>query len=112
MKKPVVIWDKMVHLFEYAILAMLMFRAWLGFTRWSSDKMGKAILIIIIFTSLYGASDELHQKFVPGRSAEFNDWLMDTLGAILFLTPFLLPSVKNRIIIYKKQASDNKQPEK
>jgi VanZ family protein len=36
----------------------------------------------LIFTSLYGASDEFHQYFVPGRDCEFFDWVGDTTGAI------------------------------
>jgi VanZ family protein len=32
--------------------------------------------------SLYGASDEIHQGFVPGRSPEVWDWVADTLGSI------------------------------
>ncbi|MFI5144557.1 MAG: VanZ family protein, partial [Ignavibacteria bacterium] len=33
--------------------------------------------------SLYGASDEFHQYFIPGRDCEFFDWVGDTVGAIL-----------------------------
>jgi VanZ family protein len=29
---------------------------------------------------LYGASDEFHQHFVPGRSVDFYDWVADALG--------------------------------
>jgi VanZ family protein len=38
----------------------------------------------------YGASDELHQHFVPGRSVEFGDWVADSLGvcAGVFLQRF------------------------
>lgn len=32
---------------------------------------------------LYGASDELHQSFVPARSAEWHDVLVDAIGVIL-----------------------------
>jgi VanZ family protein len=32
---------------------------------------------------LYGASDELHQMFVPGRTAAFDDLLADTIGALV-----------------------------
>lgn len=34
----------------------------------------------IIVASLYGAFDELHQMFIPGRNAELLDWLADFLG--------------------------------
>lgn len=29
----------------------------------------------------YGATDEIHQRFVPGRDASWGDWLADTAGA-------------------------------
>ena len=31
--------------------------------------------------SLFGASDEFHQSFVPGRDTDVFDWVADTLGA-------------------------------
>jgi VanZ family protein len=34
-----------------------------------------------VVTSAFGASDEWHQSFVPGRSAEVADWVADTAGA-------------------------------
>ena len=42
-------------------------------------------LIAFVFSSLYAASDEYHQKFVTGRSCEFRDWLIDTGGVVLGL---------------------------
>jgi VanZ family protein len=29
----------------------------------------------------YGATDEWHQRFVPGRSADVEDWYADAIGA-------------------------------
>lgn len=36
-----------------------------------------------LIASLYGVSDELHQIFVPGRSCDPMDWLVDTLAALI-----------------------------
>lgn len=36
-----------------------------------------------IITILYGASDEIHQYYVPNRSAEVLDWMADIIGAII-----------------------------
>lgn len=33
--------------------------------------------------SLYGVSDEIHQRFVPGRSGEWRDMLIDSAGVLL-----------------------------
>jgi VanZ family protein len=34
-----------------------------------------------LIATFYGLLDEFHQSFIPGRSAEFLDWLADSLGA-------------------------------
>ncbi|MCB9247515.1 MAG: VanZ family protein [Ignavibacteriales bacterium] len=36
-----------------------------------------------IICTAYGLIDEIHQIFVPNRSAEFLDWVADLSGAIL-----------------------------
>jgi len=38
-----------------------------------------------VLLSAWAALDELHQLFIPDRSAEVGDWLSDTLGASLGL---------------------------
>ncbi len=63
--------DKLAHGGVFAVLAMLATRA--------SDRW----LFALIAASLYGISDELHQRAVPGRTADLFDWLADTLGAAL-----------------------------
>ena len=35
--------------------------------------------------SLYAITDEVHQRFVPGRSCQATDWAIDTAGAALGL---------------------------
>ena len=37
----------------------------------------------LLICSLYAATDELHQYFVPGRSCRWQDWLIDTTGILL-----------------------------
>jgi VanZ family protein len=37
--------------------------------------------VAIAITATYAATDEIHQMFVPGRSAEVADLIFDTLGA-------------------------------
>jgi len=42
-----------------------------------------AVLFSVIIVSLYGATDEFHQYFVPNRDCEFWDWLADFGGAVI-----------------------------
>ena len=73
--------DKLLHAAAYALLGFLFFRA---LAAGRHDKSRNILLIIsILFTSLYGISDEIHQSFVPGRSAEVADVLADLAGGIL-----------------------------
>jgi VanZ family protein len=36
-----------------------------------------------LVASFYGATDEIHQFYVPGRTMEVYDWIADTLGGLL-----------------------------
>ncbi len=72
--------DKFAHLAEYAILGALLARALLGAGRWRPTQ---ALAAAIVAGALFGASDELHQLFVPGRFAEVLDFLVDALGVAL-----------------------------
>ena len=69
--------DKLVHFAAYGLLATLICRQWPG---WRGA--GWALLL----ASAYGASDEWHQSFVPGRSSDVFDWVADTAGAALGVT--------------------------
>ena len=72
--------DKLLHAGVYAVLGLLMFRAF----RAMPERFSTAGLaaMSIIFTVLYGASDEVHQYFVPSRHAEFMDFAADAVGGI------------------------------
>jgi VanZ family protein len=38
--------------------------------------------VAALLTSLFGATDEIHQYFTPGRSSTISDWLADTVGGV------------------------------
>lgn len=42
-----------------------------------------SIISSCIICSLYGVLDEIHQLFVPTRTCDFNDWIVDTIAACL-----------------------------
>lgn len=71
--------DKPAHFFVYSILGILLLRA-MGATLVNTSQ-GIVILCSILLVALYGATDELHQYFVPERSADIYDFLADTTGA-------------------------------
>jgi VanZ family protein len=45
------------------------------------EQKKRAVTVTFIFCVLLAILDEIHQIFVPGRSAEVRDVLIDTLGA-------------------------------
>jgi VanZ family protein len=76
---PAGISDKPTHSLAYMGLAVVMIRALTGglparITR-TTAMWG------VLLTIAYGVSDELHQTFVPGRSAELLDLCADAIGA-------------------------------
>jgi len=70
--------DKALHFIVYAILAVLLARQISEvFGRW------RAAILALALTAAFGAVDEWHQRFVPGRASELADWKADALGAVL-----------------------------
>lgn len=63
------------HIFEYLVLLLLFNRSF----------KNKKTLLSFILTFLYAISDEVHQIFVPLRSASPIDVLVDCIGIILGL---------------------------
>lgn len=67
------------HFTEYAILASLL---WLALR--SSPRFARhATALAFGLAALYALFDELHQSFVPGRTPDARDWLVDLAGAAL-----------------------------
>jgi VanZ family protein len=73
---------KGAHVTEYAILAMLLWRACVGRMAAASESWPwKTALLILLFACLYAAGDEFHQLFVPNREGRPMDVFIDTSGA-------------------------------
>ena len=72
---------KLAHVSEFAILFILSLRAMAR-----SLPVAKTALSLdfyaFVLSFLYASSDEWHQSFVPGRSAKFEDVLVDMTGVI------------------------------
>ncbi|MDE3218292.1 MAG: VanZ family protein [Nitrospirota bacterium] len=73
--------DKVLHAVEYGILSLLCYRA---FRRAAGPAVARqAVVLAILTASVYGLTDEVHQAFVPLREATWQDWLADTIGAVI-----------------------------
>lgn len=76
-----ILWGmKAVHLVEYAILCLLWLWGLARATRWPFRRVA---LLAVLLTFLWGVSDELHQSFVPGRTARVTDAATNLVAALL-----------------------------
>ena len=78
------------HFIAYFILAGLLWWA-IGSYRLSIS------FIVVLLCLLYGITDEFHQSFVEGRTADLKDIINDTIGATLAMMFVRLPFIKNRL---------------
>jgi len=87
---------KAAHVTEYAILAWLLLRALRASNGLTSDHRWNRKLALWAWglATLYAMSDELHQRFVPGRTGQWEDVAIDSAGAALGL--FLVWAVASR----------------
>ena len=82
---------KCAHLSEYAVLGALMTLTAASWRREGEETMrtgetpGGTVRILPVLAAgfLYAVSDEIHQIFVPGRSGEPRDVLIDTSGVLI-----------------------------
>ncbi len=84
---------KTAHFSAYALLGILFFYA---YSR-HSDKMKLTVPAAWASASVYAATDEIHQYFVPGRSCELRDVFIDSAGAAVGLALAVLC-----VLIYRK----------
>src|SRR5574337_227658 len=71
--------DKLIHFGVFGLLCLMI--CWTLSSATIGSKWIYKIILAVGITSLYGASDEIHQIFTPHRSVEIFDWLADTAGA-------------------------------
>jgi VanZ family protein len=68
------------HFVEFFVLVWLLHRA---FTRLTALSPLSSVACAVASASGYGLLDEIHQRFVPGRSASPVDWGIDVLASAL-----------------------------
>lgn len=94
---------KAAHMGAYFILAGLLLwalRAWL-------DSPGRRAGAALLLTGLLAGLDEFHQTFVPGRSGQVRDVLIDLTGAGLMLLLWAL----GRRLLARRRAKKVPAPE-
>ena len=72
---------KTAHFIEYALLGFLLARAY--FKNFKKTQDFRMVLFSVLTATAYSITDEIHQAFVPGRSCEFRDICIDSIGATL-----------------------------
>jgi VanZ family protein len=90
--------DKINHFIAYFILAILV-NLTLIYQRKSRLLFERASIATVVICLFYGALDEVHQMFIPGRSAETLDWFADAFGAAaaVLLIYFLINKLRYRL---------------
>jgi len=68
---------KSAHIFSFCTLSILLFMSIY------ENNINKSAIISFLYTFLYACSDEFHQLFIPGRSGEFRDVMIDSMGGII-----------------------------
>ncbi|MBN4074890.1 MAG: VanZ family protein [Alkaliphilus sp.] len=73
---------KNAHFFAYLVLALLVMNA-------VRRTGGNDIKLTLLICVLYAISDEMHQIFIPGRSAQLSDVLIDSVGVVVGIVMYL-----------------------
>lgn len=69
--------DKIIHFVEYCILSLFVYNAF----KQHKFLNEKIIYYTIMFSFIYGITDEIHQSFVLFREFSFYDLFADFLGS-------------------------------
>lgn len=98
--------DKVIHMGIFGLLTALCYISLIHLNK--ENFLTKSPLSwSVIFGILYGASDEIHQYFVPNRSSEVQDWIADVIGVIIagLVIHYYL---KNRFKLFQKVSLSQK----
>jgi VanZ family protein len=91
---------KNAHFFAYMLLSVLTLNA----VSRSGGQGWLSVGVAFVITVLYAISDEVHQLFVPGRSGQVSDVLLDSTGALVGIALYYVISHKAN----RKQKAKNK----
>jgi hypothetical protein len=86
-------YDKVAHSLYFGALSMML---WFG-------TGGRWPVLLVVAVSAIGGLDELHQGALPGRVADFSDFLFDAVAA--GLTIAALEKYKIALSVFQRQVS-------
>lgn len=81
-KLPDLPFDKIAHVAEYAVFAILVYRS---ISDLRPGQAATAGWISLALLCLFAALDEVHQQYIPGRNMDRYDLAADVLGGTLAL---------------------------
>ena len=88
---------KYAHMFEYLCLGLSAALFAFERRRFARARLRSAALSALLFCFLYACSDELHQCFVPSRSGQFTDVLVDAVGFSVGIITISCVNLANRL---------------
>ncbi len=77
---PKFISQDLLHYPEYALLGLLLARALHG--SWDRPPTLSLMALALLLTAFFGATDEIHQAFVPNRLPDLVDLGRDVIGGM------------------------------
>ncbi len=92
-KKTEIVIRKIAHFSIYTLVGLLL----MSFVSTYKLKENIRIIISLCMGILYATSDEVHQLFIPGRSGQITDVIIDAMGVLLGILVLL-----TLLEIYKK----------
>jgi VanZ family protein len=75
------LWDKLLRILLHFVFYFILAFLWLRATRKEAKKKRQVLCLLFVF--LYSLSDEIHQHFVPTRTFQASDILVDNLGSLV-----------------------------
>ena len=83
LKTDLGIWDlilrKGAHMVEFAVLCLLLWNA----IRQTGMAFGRSLALADMIALAYAVSDEIHQRYVPGRVSALRDVGFDVAGIVI-----------------------------
>ena len=83
---PTYLLHKLAHFLAYSSGAVILALCLRFSTAWG---WGKIFVVSVVAVSVYGATDEWHQSFTPGRGPAVLDWLIDTVSGFIGVSVLL-----------------------